>query len=232
MSKQILKRPESEVEGPPQAETRKNDIAGIPAERPLNTWLRRTSSDSAALAIIGGAVVAAFLLVALVIALVGSGLPARSNSSGAATNQNSAKITAKNVPAHQTFDPRAPVAPSGDVVNVKLVAKQQLISITSGVAYQAWTFNGTVPGPVIRVRQGQTVHFTLQNDDKTTAHSIDFSRGTDAAECELQARAAWPESNVRLARQLSWDFHVSLRHATSNGAHAQRHVRRNHRRSC
>ena len=81
---------------------------------------------------------------------------------------------AKNVPAHQTYNPRAPVASSGDVVNVKSVAKQQLISLASGVAYRAWTFNGTVPGPVIRVRQGQTIHFTLQNDDKTMAHSIDF----------------------------------------------------------
>jgi nitrite reductase (NO-forming) len=137
-------------------------------------WLRRTSSDSAALAIIGGAVVAAFLLVALVIALVGPGLLARSTSSGTTPSQTSAKIAAKNVPEHKTFDPRAPATPSGSVVNVKLVAKQQLISITPDVAYQAWTFNGTVPGPVIHVRQGQTIRFTLQNADTKMAHSIDF----------------------------------------------------------
>jgi nitrite reductase (NO-forming) len=56
---------------------------------------------------------------------------------------------------------------------VKLVAKENLISIAPGVAYNAWTFNGTVPGPIIRVRQGQTVNFTLTNDS-TMAHSIDF----------------------------------------------------------
>jgi len=174
MSKQIVDRPEPQTAPPPHDEARTPNAAAIQAERPLNIWLRRTSSDSAALAVIGGAVVAAFLLVALVITLVGPGLPSRSSSPGATTNQPSAKIAAKNVPTHPTFDPRAPVAPSGDVVNVKLVAKPQLISIASGVAYQAWTFNSTVPGPVIRVRQGQTIHFTLRNDDKTMAHSIDF----------------------------------------------------------
>ncbi len=41
------------------------------------------------------------------------------------------------------------------------------------MAYHAWTFNGTVPGPVIRVREGQTVNFTLINNG-TMGHSIDF----------------------------------------------------------
>src|SRR5207342_1847460 len=38
-----------------------------------------------------------------------------------------------------------------------------------------WTFGGTAPGPVIRVRQGDTVHFTLYNDSTIgMPHSIDF----------------------------------------------------------
>jgi nitrite reductase (NO-forming) len=138
----------------------------------LDVWLRRTSSDSAALAIIGGAVVAAFLILAVVISLVGLGGSARTASTS--SNTGASNTTAKIVPVHQTYDPRAPIAPAGNLVNVKLVAKQQLISLASGVAYHAWTFNGTVPGPVIRVRVGQTIHFTLQNADQSMAHSIDF----------------------------------------------------------
>ncbi|CAM5404811.1 multicopper oxidase domain-containing protein [Rhodanobacter lindaniclasticus] len=38
---------------------------------------------------------------------------------------------------------------------------------------QAWTFGKTVPGPVIHVRQGQTVNITLTNRG-TMQHSIDF----------------------------------------------------------
>src|SRR5581483_1766655 len=174
MSKQVLEPPEPKIERPPQPAVRPNTNVGTSRERPSSAWLRRASGDSAALAVIGGAVVAAFLLVVLVVSLVGIGTPVRTTSSDTGTSNTTSKITAKNVPAHQTYDPHAPVAPSGNVVNVKLVAKPQLVSIASGVAYQAWTFNGTVPGPVIRVRQGQTIHFTLQNADMTMAHSIDF----------------------------------------------------------
>jgi nitrite reductase (NO-forming) len=78
-----------------------------------------------------------------------------------------------NAPAHPLYNAQAPAAPQGDIVNVNLTAKEALVSIAPGIAYQAWTFNGTVPGPVIRVRQGQTVHFTLTNDSKMS-HSIDF----------------------------------------------------------
>ena len=78
-----------------------------------------------------------------------------------------------NAPAHTLYNPAAPVAASGNVVDVHLVAKETRISIASGIAYDAWTFNGTVPAPVIRVRQGQTIHFTLTNDSQMS-HSIDF----------------------------------------------------------
>ncbi|MBO0792079.1 MAG: multicopper oxidase domain-containing protein [Ktedonobacteraceae bacterium] len=76
-------------------------------------------------------------------------------------------------PAHATYDAHAPAVLQGSTVNVTLSVKEVLVSIAPGVAYHAWTFNGTVPGPVIRVRQGQTVHFTLVNEG-AMPHSIDF----------------------------------------------------------
>lgn len=78
-----------------------------------------------------------------------------------------------NAPAHQLYNPQAPAALQGDTVEVKLAVKETLVSVASGIAYRAWTFNDSVPGPVIRVRQGQTVKFTLTNES-TMSHSIDF----------------------------------------------------------
>jgi nitrite reductase (NO-forming) len=78
-----------------------------------------------------------------------------------------------NVPAHQTYNAQPPVSPSGATVELKLVTEEKLISISPTVAYHAWTFNGTVPGPILRVRQGQTVRFTLINSSNMP-HSIDF----------------------------------------------------------
>jgi nitrite reductase (NO-forming) len=74
---------------------------------------------------------------------------------------------------HQAYNAVPPAAPTGNEANIKLTMKDDLITIAPGVVYHAWTFNGTVPGPALRVRQGQTVHTTIVNEG-TMAHSIDF----------------------------------------------------------
>ncbi|MGZ5319769.1 MAG: multicopper oxidase domain-containing protein [Actinomycetota bacterium] len=66
-------------------------------------------------------------------------------------------------------------AANGTTVNVDLVAEEVVQEIAPGVKYHVWTFNGTAPGPVIRVQLGDTIHFTLTNDSKIgMQHSIDF----------------------------------------------------------
>ncbi len=47
------------------------------------------------------------------------------------------------------------------------------IEIASGVKYEGWTFGGTVPGPVIRVREGDLVRIKVVNRSPMP-HSIDF----------------------------------------------------------
>lgn len=64
---------------------------------------------------------------------------------------------------------------NGTVVNVDLTARETTQTIAEGVKYQVWTFNGTAPGPVIRVHVGDTIHFTLTNaSTQGLSHSIDF----------------------------------------------------------
>jgi len=45
-----------------------------------------------------------------------------------------------------------------DLVTTKVTAQ-----MADGVAYEYWTFNGTVPGPMLRVREGDTVEIDLSN---------------------------------------------------------------------
>ena len=66
-----------------------------------------------------------------------------------------------------------PLLGTGDAVSVTLTASDNTVEIASDVTYQAWTFGGTVPGPVLHVRQGQTVNVTFVNLGKMD-HSIDF----------------------------------------------------------
>lgn len=63
------------------------------------------------------------------------------------------------------------------VVQVTLTAEEVIgdLDPASGTKYRYWTFNGKVPGPMIRVRQGDTVEVTLKNSPgDTMTHSVDF----------------------------------------------------------
>jgi len=60
-------------------------------------------------------------------------------------------------------------------VVVKLEVKEVTLPISDGVDYTFWTFGGHVPGKFIRVRQGDTVEFHLQNHpDNKMPHNIDL----------------------------------------------------------
>ena len=62
-------------------------------------------------------------------------------------------------------------------VKVELTAAEVVgeLDPATGTTYRYWTFNGKVPGPMIRVREGDTVEVTLHNSPSShMVHSIDF----------------------------------------------------------
>ena len=60
-------------------------------------------------------------------------------------------------------------------VQVTLTAKEVTAEIADGTTYTFWTFDGTVPGPMIRVMEGDTIEFTIVNDPGNgNGHNIDF----------------------------------------------------------
>ena len=68
------------------------------------------------------------------------------------------------------IDRRAP-----QVVDVELTAQEVVGQLADGTTYPYFTFNGTVPGPFLRVRVGDTVNLTLHNETSSTlGHSIDL----------------------------------------------------------
>lgn len=59
--------------------------------------------------------------------------------------------------------------------DVTLVAKEVVGEIEDGVKFKYMTWNGQVPGPMIRVRQGDTINLSLKNlPENTTIHNVDF----------------------------------------------------------
>lgn len=91
----------------------------------------------------------------------------------------SGKRTVEALPEGLSRLPPSSAAPPVDrkhpeTIQVGLEARSVTGLIADGVGYKYWTYNGTVPGPMIRVRQGDTVELTLSNSlDSPLTHSID-----------------------------------------------------------
>lgn len=64
-------------------------------------------------------------------------------------------------------------------VQIALETKEVIAEIAPGIDYNYWTFNGTVPGPFIRVLEGDTVELSIKNNPTSLhPHNIDFHATT------------------------------------------------------
>lgn len=78
-----------------------------------------------------------------------------------------------------TRDPGDLPSPVGvrepQTVKVELEAVEVEARLAEATTYNYWTFNGQVPGPLLRVRVGDTVELSLKNhEDSHMIHSIDL----------------------------------------------------------
>ena len=74
--------------------------------------------------------------------------------------------------------PPAPSSPDGGPMTHRhtFTVKEQVMQVGAGVTQRRMTFNGQVPGPVLRGKVGDTFEITLVNDG-TMSHSLDFHAG-------------------------------------------------------
>jgi len=98
------------------------------------------------------------------------------------------------------FVPATPALAAGKK-SFTLTMKDKRIEIGLGLTYDAWTYDGQVPGPVLRVREGDDVTIKLVNPT-TMAHGIDMH----AAEVAPKAHFAAPNGQ----RNLSYTFRARV----------------------
>src|SRR5689334_2689713 len=89
------------------------------------------------------------------------------------------KATLKVVKGEKTIAPTVPapvVRAENCVVEYELTVKETSQKIAPDVTYRSlWTFDGVAPGPVMRVKQGDVIRFTLKGDSNNLiGHNIDF----------------------------------------------------------
>jgi nitrite reductase (NO-forming) len=81
-------------------------------------------------------------------------------------------------------------------VKVELRAMITKVEVATDDHREAWTFNGTLPGPVIRVKEGDLVDFTLKNE-ADRVHSIDFHAARTPWNLHFQGVPTGSESTFR-----------------------------------
>lgn len=119
---------------------------------------------------------------AFLFAMVILGCNSGSDSYSEQVSKNT-RETAGEYGAELTAAPKVPSSirwhkkPQKVIVNIEVIEKT--MKLASGVNYTYWTFNGTVPGPFVRVQEGDLVevHFSNHPSSKMP-HNIDFHAAT------------------------------------------------------
>ena len=116
----------------------------------------------------------------------GAGAGTHQHGGGQSRQTGSGKDAVPDYSAHlpadfKAFDaalPAAPSSPDGGPMTHRLTftVTEQVMQVGGGVTQRRMTFNGQVPGPVLRGKVGDTFEITLVNDG-TMSHSIDFHAG-------------------------------------------------------
>ncbi|HSL33418.1 MAG TPA: multicopper oxidase domain-containing protein [Candidatus Limnocylindrales bacterium] len=128
-----------------------------------------------------------------------------------------------NAPDYELFDPKAPARLEGEVHDIDLVMTEEQKTIADGFAQQVWTFGGNVPGPVIRVKVGDTIRIHLKNPiENALGHSIDFHASQVAWNDEMTTIAPGEEKLYEWKAEYAgvWMYHCGTSptlHHIANG---------------
>jgi nitrite reductase (NO-forming) len=105
-------------------------------------------------------------------------------------------------PVGQAYDASLPpLLGEGNDVSITITSTDVNVEVASGVEYQAWTFNNSAPGPILHMRQGQTLHVTYKNEGMMP-HSLDFHSA------EIDPHVAYRSINPGESLEYSFTAHV------------------------
>jgi nitrite reductase (NO-forming) len=128
-----------------------------------------------------------------------------------------------NAPPYTLYPAKAPARLSGTSHDIDLVIEEKDMTVAEGFVQHVWTFNGTVPGPVIRVKVGDTVRIHLINPASSqVSHSIDFHSSQVAWNDEMTSIAPGEEKLYEWKAEYAgvWMYHCGTSpalHHIANG---------------
>ncbi len=130
--------------------------------------------------------------------------------------------TADKIAADPTNIPQPIDRKTSKTHNITLRAQELVGEIEPGVKFNYMTFNERIPGPMIRVRQGDTIYLTLENPETNNMiHNVDFHAvygtggGAEATtvnpgeEETIKFKATYPGAYIYHCAVPNLDYHIS-----------------------
>lgn len=128
--------------------------------------------------------------------------------------------------ADPTGVPEKPQAPDADgIVRISLTAQEVISEISPGIYFNYWTYNKQVPGPMLRIREGDTVELTLTNDPSSLHdHNIDLHAVTGPGGGASVTRVAPGETKTFRWKALApglYVYHCATPNVSTHNSHGQ-----------
>ncbi|MHB1193682.1 MAG: multicopper oxidase domain-containing protein [Longimicrobiales bacterium] len=86
---------------------------------------------------------------------------------------------------------------TASVKTVTLDATHRIIDLAPGVKFSAWTFGGQVPGPTVRVRIGDRVHFSMTNRSDEAVPGLQLMAAPMMHSMDFHAAMVSPQDKYR-----------------------------------
>lgn len=128
--------------------------------------------------------------------------------------------------ANPTTVPEKPQSPDADgIVRISLTAQEVIGEVSPGIYFNYWTYNKQVPGPMLRVQEGDTVELTLTNDPSSLHdHNIDLHAVTGPGGGATITHVAPGETKIFRWKALNpglYVYHCAMPNVSTHNSHGQ-----------
>ena len=112
-----------------------------------------------------------------------------------------------------------------ETVEIYLETKEVIAEVADEVFFNYWTYNAQVPGPMLRVREGDTVEVTIKNHESSLhSHNIDLHAVTGPGGGATLSRVAPGETKAFSWKALQpglYIYHCATANVSTHNSHGQ-----------
>ncbi len=128
--------------------------------------------------------------------------------------------------ANPNLMPENPQAPDADgIVRINMTAQEVIGEIAPGIYFNYWTYNNQVPGPMLRVREGDTIELTLTNHPSSLhPHNIDLHAVTGPGGGAVLTNVKPGETKTFKWKALNpglYVYHCAMPNVSTHNSHGQ-----------